>query len=182
MLCTQQQRQRCGSVSVLFCMWTQCKLTWFEKQQQCRCRWEVWVSVAPKGHVSQRFGRVGQILWRSRTNLNQAANEAGGSTRLLPGWRFIQFRDENLFNRMDNTSKALVRSFPGRCRRWIGILHLPAVPRHPLGAALIPSPLPSSSSSPLPFRAQLPVWPSTQFQWPPPRSLCTGWDLGEEVV
>ena len=32
-----------------------------------------------------------------------------------------------------------------------------------------------------PDRTQ-PVWPSTRFQWPPPRNLCTGWDLGEEEV
>ena len=72
----------------------------------------------------------------------------------------VQFRYENLFQpvgqRVEN-----IGLFPGKCRRLIGILHLPAVPRHPLGAALIPSPPLSSSSSSLnPFRAQLPVWPS----------------------
>ena len=40
----------------------------------------------------------------------------------------VQFRDENLFNRGGQRVEG-IGPFPGRCRRWIGILHLPTVPR-----------------------------------------------------
>ena len=51
-------------------------------------------------------------------------------------------------------------------RSLFAIFQLPAVPRHPFGAAFVPNPLLASSSS-SPFF--LLVWRSTRFQWPPPQ-------------
>ena len=92
-----------------------------------------------------------------------------------------RYRDGDLFTRLNDASKALMRSHGG-----VGsglALDVPVVSGHPFGTALVPNPSPSSSSPSPPFdRAQLPVWPSTRFQWPPPRSLCSCWGSGEEGI
>ena len=93
----------------------------------------------------------------------------------------MRLRDTNLSNRLHNASKALVRSLGG-VEAGLAFSTCPLC-SHPLGAALVPNPSPASSSSSRPsFWAQLPVWPSTRFQWPPPRALCPGWGLGAEGV
>ena len=84
-----------------------------------------------------------------------------------------QFRDTNLFSRLDNASKALVRSQGGVGAGLAFTCPLCRVTRlepHLLRVLLFTS----SSSSPPPYRAQLPVWPPTRFHWPPE---CRGLDL-----
>ena len=87
------------------------------------------------------------------------------------------FRVEDLFARMDDPSKALLRS-QGGPGAGLALSTCPCQPTHDFHPPAVScrsalSLAPSSS----PYRAQLPVWPSTQLPWPPPSSLCKSGDL-----
>ena len=82
-----------------------------------------------------------------------------------------RYRDGDLFTRLNDASKALMRS-QGGVGSGLALATCPLCRVTRLEPHLSP-----------PFdRAQLPVWPSTRFQWPPPRSLCSCWGSGEEGI
>ena len=84
-----------------------------------------------------------------------------------------RFQEMDLFPRMTESSRALVRSQAGPGG---GVaVHMPNVQAHTIGIpslqGALDTPPPAASLS---DRVQLPGWPLPRCLWPPPRSLRTG--------
>ena len=87
-----------------------------------------------------------------------------------------QFRDEDLFGRLAESERALVRSQSGP---GSGVALSPHPYSFPFVSRFV---APTTPPSTLPLPAFVPIWPPTRLVWPPSCSVCSGGMVGEAGV